>query len=226
VKQLKRDKCLDLNGVTHITGLAGSGKTILTSFIASQVVHDSYVHWVCTDNKYSFISYLKQNTPEDKMPNVHIEIPEDHEQARACILALRDKVTISDVSLVVIDSITRVIDMSHRDALLWGRELEDQVLPTLVALSKVHGIDVILTSESRLVKDKVVAVFAKQLSKWSDQEFVLKRDYLGKTVRICLGGEETPIAYMTRDSSGVVVVSENDKLREVTQDCSGVELSI
>jgi hypothetical protein len=75
----------------------------------------------------------------------------------------------SETSLVVIDPITRVIDLARREPLPWGRELIEQALPTLAALAESRRVDVVVTSECRTLPDiGAVPVLSEPLRRWSD----------------------------------------------------------
>jgi hypothetical protein len=50
---------MGLSGFTHVSGLAGSGKTMLAIAIAADASRMSQVEWVNTDSKTRFIPHLK-----------------------------------------------------------------------------------------------------------------------------------------------------------------------
>jgi hypothetical protein len=211
---------LSLSGIIHISGDAGVGKTLLAAAIASEAATSYHVEWICTDQKLSFILHLKRNVSEEEQSRIHIQIPSNYEEAGDCVCNLKDVIS-EKTSLVVIDSITKVLDMSQQEQDMWGRQFIEDVLPMLAALSSVHNLTILLISESRFMgKDGLKAVFNEEVTKWSDHHIEVKRESYDKTSRICRFEEPNPIAYILIDKTGKISIDENGDLKEVVQGCS------
>ncbi|MFW9794835.1 MAG: NB-ARC domain-containing protein, partial [Candidatus Thorarchaeota archaeon] len=169
---------LGLQGVIHIWGKAGVGKTLLASKIASNESRFAKVEWINTDAKQSFIPHLRRNIVSENgiIENITVTMVTDRQAIKETIESLNDVLN-SDVSLVIIDSITRLLDMARRDPTLWGRELIEEALPTLAGIVSRRGVSVIVTSESRSIDEKkTLAVHYKTIAKWSDYDIQLVRN--------------------------------------------------
>ncbi|MHA2021546.1 MAG: hypothetical protein ACW96N_07520 [Candidatus Thorarchaeota archaeon] len=59
VREIGLRTSMGLSGFTHVSGLAGSGKTMLAIAIAADASRMSQVEWVNTDSKTRFIPHLK-----------------------------------------------------------------------------------------------------------------------------------------------------------------------
>jgi hypothetical protein len=185
---------LGLRGLTHIWGKAGSGKTMFASKIAADESRYSKIEWINTDSKQSFVSRLKQDITNrgGDIDNVSVTIEKDRSKIRDLILNMED-VLEPEVSLVVIDSITRVLDMSRKDPTLWGREMIEEALPSLAGLVKKKNVNIIITSEARTLDEQTtVAVHHKTISKWADHELHVVRSPNGSTCQVI------------RDSLGII----------------------
>ncbi|MFX1439252.1 MAG: hypothetical protein ACFFFD_03320, partial [Promethearchaeota archaeon] len=120
-----------------------------------------------------------------------------HKQALDAVLRLPIAIT-PDTSLIVIDPITRVLDMSRTDPLLWGQELIEEALPTLGALSLERGIDIIVVSEMRFHPETGnLPVFSNEIAKWADS-----------TIKVC--------RHISRKSSSVSFVESGNNF-EIAQ---------
>jgi len=168
---------LRLSGFTHVIGLSGSGKTLLAISLAADASRRSQVEWINTDSKTRFIPHLRAtvNHVGGDEGNVSVTIANGHKRALEAVLSLPNTL-VSSSSLVVVDPITRVVDMSKSNPVMWGQELLEEALPTLAALCEDRGIDIIAVSEMRSVPEVGnLPVHSNAISKWADN-----------TVRVCL----------------------------------------
>ncbi|MHA2067655.1 MAG: hypothetical protein ACXABY_25100 [Candidatus Thorarchaeota archaeon] len=190
---------MELRGFTHIVGSAGVGKTVLATVIAADISRGTKVEWINTDAKTRFIPHLKATIDHlgGREENVAVTVTKGHKQALETVLSLPNTIE-SGTSLVVVDPITRVIDMARTDPILWGQELIEEALPTLAALTEGGTIDVIVVSEMRLTPEVGIRpVHFNAISKWADN-----------TVKVCL------------DSSGKsssIFIEEDDDFRKIAQ---------
>jgi hypothetical protein len=186
VSKVSLTDTLALDGLIHFWGVAGSGKTLLACSIASEVTRYSTVEWINTDAKQSFIPFLKRsiNSAGGSIQNVSVTMAGERNEVRDLILRLPQSLP-DGVSLIVIDSITRLLDMAREDPILWGRELFEEALPTLAGLVDERGVTVILTSESRAMTDSGnLAVHHRTIKKWVDHDIMLARNTLEDSSRI------------------------------------------
>jgi len=169
---------LDLGGITNVIGPAGSGKTLLATAIAADASRTSHVEWINADSKRRFIPHLKATVKHLRgvESNVSVIMAEGHQQALNALLSLPMTIT-SDTSLIVIDPITRVLDMSRTDPILWGQVLIEEALPTLGALFWERNIDVIVVSEMRFLPEiGNHPVFLNKIARWADRTIKVCRD--------------------------------------------------
>ena len=212
VAQLVRNSTLmtslGLGGLIHLHGPAGSGKTLLAVALASDVSKHARVEWVCTDGKKSFVSYLKNNiTASDGRPdNVSITMVNNQTE----LLELIKKLPGTDLpSLLVIDPITRVLDLGRKSPTMWGRELVEDVLPTLAGLATVNDLSVVITSETRMLDDSDNhAIHHSTIAKWIDHDLCLNREISGSKTHIVrkLADADQETAQMRVDHSGILEV--------------------
>jgi hypothetical protein len=166
---------LGFEGLIHIWGKAGTGKTLLACLIAADESRHTKIEWINTDAKQSFVPQLKQTIESDGglMQNITVTMTRDRKEVRDLILGLIKELE-SDVSLVVIDSITRLLDMARENPTLWGRELIEEALPTLAGIVNQRGVNVIVTSESRAVDESsTLAVHHRTIARWADHDIRL-----------------------------------------------------
>jgi len=197
---------LNLGGLIHLWGPAGCGKTLLAVALASDVSKQSRVDWINTDGKKSFVSYLKTNIastggcPE----NVTISMIDSQDELLHVIATLPKSAL---PALLVIDPITRVLDLGRENPTMWGRELVEDVLPTLAGLVASNDIAIIITSENRMVEDSTtLPIHHKTISKWIDHNLCLSRDLAGSNTQIkrkCEDSEQEA-AQLRVDSSGLL----------------------
>lgn len=195
---------LDMGELIHIWGEAGAGKTLLACALAAEAVKDGHVRWLCTDGKRSFVKTLRNNLKTQEEYNITVSVPRGHNDVQDSIFSLTRKID-PKTSLIVVDPITRVLDMSRQDFVMWGRELIEEALPSLVALSE-NGVKVILVSEVRCFADKTVPVMYESISVWKPVDLHVVRT-LGRdsVVLECDKlGHERPLARLTMNRLGAV----------------------
>lgn len=208
---------LGLKGLIHIWGRAGSGKTMLACKIASDESSYSRVEWINTDSKQSFVSQLKRDIEAGggNIRNVAITLVSDKNQIKDLVLKL-NKTLEPEVSLVVIDSLTRVLDMARKDPTLWGREMIEEVLPALAGLVNKEVVNVIITSEVRTVDEqRTIAVHHRTIAKWTDHDVHLVRSSNGDTSRIIRNTEcEEHVGVLDLVENSLIPSPHNSNLRE------------
>lgn len=175
---------LNMGGLIHFWGPAGCGKTLLAVALASDVSKQARVDWINTDGKKSFVGYLKTNIASTggRPENVTISMVD----TQAELLDIIENLPKSELpALLVIDPITRVLDLGRENPTLWGRELVEDVLPTLAGIVASNDITIIITSESRMVEEsKTQPIHHKTISKWIDHDFCLSRDLSSSKTQI------------------------------------------
>jgi hypothetical protein len=125
--------------------------------------------------------------------------------------------------MVVIDPVTRVLDMSHEDIDMWGRELFEEILPTLAGLTISKGICVLIVSEMRHGENGVSPVYHRSIRTWLDLDISLTRidqDSITK-ISVLNGDDLEPVhvADMKVSATGIVEIAVIDNTRGV-KDCS------
>jgi hypothetical protein len=199
---------LGLGGLIHLWGTAGSGKTLLAVALAADVSKHARVEWINTDGKKSFVRYLKRNIEASggQADNVTITMTGDQAELLEVIQALPK----SDLpSLLVIDPITRVLDLARDDPTLWGREIVEEVLPTLAGMVMANDMTIVITSESRMLEDVGTRpVHHSTISKWIDHDLCLNREMSGSLSHIVRKGEDADeeTAQLRVDETGVLEV--------------------
>ncbi len=186
VSETNLTESLALDGLIHLWGDAGSGKTLFACSIATEVSRYSKVEWINTDSKQSFIPHLKRSIESagGSIQNVSVTMASDRHEVRDLILGLSKSLP-KGVSLIVIDSITRLLDMAREDPILWGRELFEEALPTLAGIVDERGIKIIITSESRSMSESGnLAVHHRTIKRWVDHDIRLVRNSLEDSTRI------------------------------------------
>lgn len=209
--KLIQDK-IENGSIIHLSGLAGSGKTLLASAIAAKTSSYGHVDWVCTDGKTAFISYLKRNMPSfgGNPSNLTVTVVQGHERVRDVVLNSVDRLNDSS-KLVVIDSITRVLDMSRDEEIMWGRELFEEVLPSLAGLAISKDICVLLVSEMRSGDTGTNPVHHGTIGTWLDLDLQLVRageSNISKIFQIVKDEEPLLVGKMTMSKSGEILVDE------------------
>ena len=84
---------LNKGGMVHVSGSAGSGKTLFASYIASLVSRTGHVDWVCADGKTTFVTHLKKNigAVSGSESNLTLTIIHGHERVQETILSTVDR---------------------------------------------------------------------------------------------------------------------------------------
>lgn len=193
-----------MGNLFHIWGEAGSGKTLLACAIAAEAIKEGHVRWVCTDGKRSFIRTLRANLLELNDHNITVSVSVGHKEVQKYVLSL-PKTVHPKTSLIVIDPITRVLDMSRQDSIMWGRELIEEALPSLVALNQ-NGVKVVLVSEVRCLEEETVPVMHGSISVWRPVDLHVVRSP-GRNSDILEWrdpGHEHLLASMIVDQSGLI----------------------
>ena len=199
---------LNLGGLIHFWGPAGCGKTLLAVALASDVSKLERVDWINTDGKKSFVSYLKANIASagGRPENVTISMIDTQSE----LLEVIENLPKSELpALLVIDPITRVLDLGRENPTLWGRELVEDVLPTLAGLVAANDIAIIITSESRMVEEsKTQPIHHQTIAKWIDHDLCLSRELSSSKTRITrkLEDSEQETAQLRVDSSGLLQI--------------------
>lgn len=176
---------LGLNGLIHLWGNAGSGKTLLTVALASDASKHCKVEWINTDGKRSFIKQLRDNVNAygGKTENITVTMTNGKSELLTLIDSL--PMNLQDTQLIIIDPITRVLDMARDDPLMWGREIIETVLPTLTGIVAKGNADIIITSESRTMDDSQnKAVHHSTITRWTDHDLRLLRDVVNAHTQI------------------------------------------
>lgn len=200
---------LGLSGLIHLWGDAGSGKTLFAVALACDVSKNHRVEWINADAKKSFVSHLKKNAVASggKMENITVTFTED--QAELCTLIEGLPSAIAGVSLIVIDPITRVLDLARNDPVLWGREIIEDVLPTLTGIVAQNNVDIIITSESRMMQDSINrAVHHNSISRWADHDLYMSRSIGRPHMQVSRFSEDKKeeFASMRIDDRGMIEV--------------------
>ena len=199
---------LGLRGFVHLWGRAGCGKTLFACALAGDASKHGRVEWINTDGKKSFVSYLKRNIDASggKVENVTITMTDDQTELLELIRALPDS---NLPSLIVIDPITRVLDLARDDPTFWGQEIVEDVLPTLAGIVSSNDLDIVITSEIRMLGDSGNrAVHHNTITKWIDHDLCLNRDMSGSLTHIIRKNEDTEqeTAQLRVDDTGVLTI--------------------
>ena len=212
-------KLLGLSGLVHISGQSGSGKTLLAVALAADTAKHSYVDWINTDGKLSFTAYLRKNVQEDNANRINIQTPLGFRKSYDAIMNLE----IRDDSLVIIDTITRLLDMSSNSPELWGRELVEEVLPTVAAQAQSKNATVLLLSESRYrIDEKLKPVLHNIIDRWVDHHLELRREYLSKKSTIHQFDKDNEIAYLLLDREGMIQIKLQKEGDRCLENCTAL----
>lgn len=212
---------LATNGITHLSGSAGTGKTLMAALIASLYTRNSRVQWVSTDGKSSFLAHLKRNMDHygGKPSNLLVTMTSGSHEALEVILSLPSKLT-EGTALIVIDPITRVLDMSRTSPDLWGRELFEDALPTLAAIAATMGLSVLITSEVRESESGLRAVYYQKIRRWAGMNLYFERHIGFDVSRIFLldqdGHPTCQMGSLEMDANGYSMVQLSSSSLEVS----------
>jgi len=208
---------MGLEGLTHIWGPAGSGKTLLAVAFAADESVSSAVEWINTDGKMSFVKHLRRNVKAcgGKMSAVTTFVTLDYAQSRDCVMNVASRIT-PLTSLVVVDPVTRVIDMARLNPTLWGQELIEEVLPTLAGVVS-SGVKVVVISENRVIDGAITCpVHHETIKQWVDHDLAVRRDAIGPYSTIIgtnRAGLEVPLGKIKLLETGIVEVSLSASVR-------------
>lgn len=191
---------LRMGDLFHIWGEAGSGKTLLACSLAAEAARDGSVRWICADGKRSFVRALKSNTKNSS--KITVNILNRHREVQEVILSICEMGP-DGTSLIVVDPITRVLDMTRHEELMWGRDLIENALPSLVALTEL-GVKVVLVSEVRSLEERFTPVMHESILIWKPVDIQVVRS-LERDSRLLIDGN--PLARMIIDNKGVVRLS-------------------
>ncbi len=213
-------KALNLHGFVHVWGSSGSGKTLFAMQAAATRSIESHVVWICTDLKTSFIPRLKELVDYHKgtASNITVIITRGSQETYETLLGL-EHILLPATSLVIIDSLTRVLDMARRDPILWGREMVEDILPYLAGLASSKQLSLLCTSECRTLDlTGAKPVFHKTIQKWVNCEIRLSRPHGAKISEIIHTQNDECIALQKIHVSGVPEITvdmQQKKSKEV-----------
>jgi len=214
---------LGVSGLIHVWGLPASGKTLFAVAAAASASKEGPVEWINCDGKRGFIRALKQSLQVvgGDPASVTLSFPTGPAQCFNAVLSTA-RITDRRPALVVIDPVTRVLDMSRSDPLMWGRTLIEDVLPTLAALSHDGTTDVVIVSESRMLENSGPrAVHHGVIRRWCSYDLLIRRGlkHGHSEILVTNAGDEPSriIGYLTIDADGTVAVSARSSpaMREV-----------
>jgi hypothetical protein len=134
----------------------------------------------------------------------------NHNEVQQVILDLITFLEGSD-ALIVIDPLTRVVDMARTDPTMWGQELIEEALPTLAALA-TGGPCVLVTSECRsLAEGEKTPVHHQAIRRWADNEILVQREKAGSCSTITSidpkSGAQKQIGRLKLLETGLIEVS-------------------
>ncbi|MFW9920610.1 MAG: hypothetical protein ACFFED_13485 [Candidatus Thorarchaeota archaeon] len=187
------DTIMKSGGMLHVSGAAGSGKTLFASILASILSEKGYVDWISTDGKAGFVKHIRSNLEHygGISSNISVTRVMGYDETLQVILSMDQRLK-ENTRLIVIDSITRVLDMSRNDPLLWGRTLFEDALPTLASISEGRRVPIVLISEIRESQGVPSAVYHEKIRKWAKWDLVFERPHgLNQSKILQDGGGET-----------------------------------
>ncbi len=163
---MKLESLLGESNFLHIWGQAGTGKTLLATALAAQASRLGIVEYINTDGKRSFIRALKRHTSSfgGLTSRIRVTLADGASEAFGAVRSVASSVS-PETSMVVVDPITRVLDMSTVDDVMWGQEMMEEVLPSLVALAE-GGIRVLVVSEVRNTDVGLLPVMYDSVNRW------------------------------------------------------------
>jgi len=173
----------------------------------------------------SFVDSLRQNicAVNGKVESITVLTPRGHEEVRDTLLSTGDRID-SSIGMVVVDPITRVLDMAHVEEVMWGRELIEEVMPTLAAISMM-GVNVLVVSESRCLDGVTRPVHGDTIRRWASNEMVVERTLGGRvSTVICMDLQSDIEKWKTElvlDEEGMVQLTPtNTKVFRRCEECS------
>ena len=100
---------------------------------------------------------------------------------------------------------------------MWGRDLFEDGLPSIVGTTIPRGISLIVTSESRQLDDETEAIHHNSINRFMDRELSLSRQYGSRTTRVTLRDlqslEECVCGSLEVTHEGIVVIEMIDTYR-------------
>lgn len=204
---------LEGKSIIHIGGASGSGKTLLAAQLAAFESRSTRVDWLCCDGKKSFIRYLKRAMESTGGIQSHLSltIAENHNDVLETILSTHDRIS-QNTALIVVDPITRVLDMSRKDEIMWGRALFEEALPTLSGLAIQRNVTLLITSEVRFRGDMTAPVFWDKLRTWLDADYLIRRasdSNISEIYDVTTGNNQKFITSFTVDESLSFIQNES-----------------
>ncbi|MFW9849962.1 MAG: hypothetical protein ACFFF4_12560 [Candidatus Thorarchaeota archaeon] len=206
--------------MVHLSGSAGSGKTLLATALAAKISRDYHVDWLSTDGKTGFIDYLKRNMNHyGGLPsNLTVTRTTTSSEALTAVLETPSRIK-PNSRLVVVDPITRVLDMARNDDVLWGRTLFEESLPTLAGTAEANSLLILIISEVRENEFGSQAVYHKKIKPWVVADYVLERPYSRLKSHILSlddNASNEHVASIHLNEHGEVIVGETTSSLEVS----------
>ncbi|UCE10426.1 MAG: hypothetical protein JSW61_00445 [Candidatus Thorarchaeota archaeon] len=203
-----------ISGLVHVWGSAGSGKTLLAIRIASEAACHSHVLWVNTDGKGAFIRLLRKNVVSAGGSRANVSVVLGHSDARSAIDRISSCLK-NETSLVVVDTITRILGMGPRSEPMWARVLFEEALPMLAGIARSRNIMIVILSESRSNGVEDQAVHLDSIKKFADFDLHVEREPGRRVSRILVTGKsmdsmETILA-LRLSNDGIVEVNPTSK---------------
>jgi hypothetical protein len=212
-----------LKGASHISGSSGSGKTVLAVWMAARATKHGQVLWVNTDGKLTFVESLRKNISAIGGMTERLSIIKGHKQALDAVRSVSD-LLVDDTCLVIIDPITRVLDLGRKNEIMWGRNLFENALPGIAGSTIPRGVSLVVTSEARQLDDETKAIHQNSINRFMDRELNLTRLYGSKTTTITLMNlqtmKESVCGSLEVTPEGIVRLEIMDIIPEVNE-CSG-----
>jgi hypothetical protein len=205
VRQLRLEPILGERNLVHLWGRAGTGKTLLAVALATEASRHGCVEWINTDGKRSFVLPLKASIKAagGYSSKVNVTLTRGCTEALETIMALPSTVP-PGTTMIVVDPITRVIDMGNVDDIMWGRELREDALPALAALAS-GGVKVIIVSEVRSTEIGVLPVLYDSMKRWRPRSLKAVRGPGRHSTLLLPASEgEEVLAVMKLDDEGLL----------------------
>lgn len=215
MKQLRRSLEIECN-LIHIWGSAGSGKTLFAIKQAATASRTGRVEWICTDGKTGFIATLKRNTKASggQESNIIVTVAQGHADAQKALEEISLRIH-PDTTMIVVDTITRVVDMSRGDEVMWGREMIEEMLPILAAKAE-QGVKVLLISEVRYLDVGLLPVMYDAIARWNPANLHITRGPgRHSTISVPDAQDEQAIGVLRVDNDGIVYVMPHEELHEI-----------
>lgn len=207
---------LKLNGLTHIWGDAGSGKTLFAIAIAAPLTKNHHILWVNTDGKWSFLNALRSNISLNNGKRENVSVVMAHGHALEQVQQL-PKLVNENTRLIIIDSISRVIDLGRKRTTLWGREMLEEVLPTLSAMVLDSDLQIMAISEMRFLNDCNVPLLYDVIRRFCDNDLEIRRELTGISSILVNGNK---VAEIHIEETGSITIRSCGASQEDDFNCS------